>query len=233
MARKSAKQLLWHEPQEGKNAGIGSWNRPNSPYDNFMDSEGIPVYRGIGVKGVQDLPLKYWKRMGAKGTFIQLYGTEGLWGCYVVEIPGAGALNSERHMYEEIHLVIEGRGTTEVWSEGSTRKHQFEWQTGSLFSIPMNSSHRIINARATPALLLAATTAQNMVNLVRNTDFIFNCPYVFKDRYSEAEDFFKPNEEIEPDPLRGLAMSRRRTRKRPLLQSPCSCVGSRARLHQG
>ena len=136
------------------------------------------------------------------------FGTEGLWGCYVVEIPGADGLKAERHMYEEIYLVVEGRGTTEVWVDGSPRKHQFEWQTGSLFSIPMNAWHRVVNARSTPAVLLAATTAPNMVNLVRNSDFIFNCPYVFKDRYNDAEDFFKPNVEVVPDPLRGLAMSR-------------------------
>jgi hypothetical protein len=28
----------------------------------------------------------------AVGTYIQLYGTEGKWGSYVVEVPGAGAL---------------------------------------------------------------------------------------------------------------------------------------------
>ena len=52
-------------------------------------------------------------------------------------------------------------------------KHQFEWQTGSLFSIPMNAWHRVVNARSTPAVLLAATTAPNMVNLVRNQRFHF------------------------------------------------------------
>ena len=29
-----------------------------------------------------------------RGTYIQLHGTEGKWGCYVVEVPGAGALNA-------------------------------------------------------------------------------------------------------------------------------------------
>ena len=53
--------------------------------------------------------------------------------------------------------------------------------------------------RARPrALLLAATTAPNMINLVRNSDFIFNCSYVFQDRYSDAEDFFKPSMDIGP-----------------------------------
>ena len=54
----------WHEPQGYKNAGYGAWKRPNTPYDNFMESEGIPIYRGIGVRRVQDMPLTRWDRMG-------------------------------------------------------------------------------------------------------------------------------------------------------------------------
>lgn len=114
MTASSLTEHRWREPQKGENAGIGSWQRPNAPYDDFMESQGVPIHRGIGVHRVQDLPLKPWKRLGGRGTFVQLYGTEGLWGCYVVEVPGAGALNAEQHLYEEIYLVVEGRGTTEV-----------------------------------------------------------------------------------------------------------------------
>ena len=85
------------EPTDKKTrAGYGKFLRPNTPYDNFMESQGIPIYRDIGVRRVQDLPRKPWKRMGGSGTFIQLLGTEGLWGSYVVEVPGAGALSPIR-----------------------------------------------------------------------------------------------------------------------------------------
>ena len=40
------------------------------PYDRFMEREGVPVYRGIGVRRVQDLPLAPWKRLGGRGSFI-------------------------------------------------------------------------------------------------------------------------------------------------------------------
>ena len=81
----------WHEPQGLKNAGYGAWKRPKTPYDLFMESQGVPVYRGIGVRKVQDLPLQPWKRMGGRGTFVQLFGTEGKWGCYVIEVPARHA----------------------------------------------------------------------------------------------------------------------------------------------
>jgi hypothetical protein len=44
------------------------------------------------------------------------------------------------------------------------------------------------------------------MNLYSNPDFVFNCPYNFKDRYDSSDDYYKPNEQIEPDPVRGLAM---------------------------
>jgi quercetin dioxygenase-like cupin family protein len=105
-------------------------------------------------------------------------------------------------------FVVEGRGSTEVWLEGDTKKHVFEWQAGSLFAIPMNAMHRIVNASSAPALLLAGTTAPNVINLINNVGAVFDNPYQFRDRFSGADDFYKYREEIEPDPVRGLAMRR-------------------------
>ena len=196
----------WHEPEGLKNAGYGAWKRPNTSYDDYMEAQGIPIYRGIGVRRVQDMPLKRWNRMGGNGTFIQLYGTEGRWGCYVVEVPGAGALNAERHMYEEIMVVVEGRGTTEIWTDDQKKAHSFEWQRGSMFAVPLNTWHRIVNAASSPALILVASTAPNVMNLFRDSDWIFNCPVTFPSRYDGSDSYFRPKDDIMPDPLRGLAM---------------------------
>ena len=198
----------WHEPSGNKKAGFGTFKKQPTPYDAFMESEGIPVFRDIGISKVQNLPLFAWKRTGGKGHFIQLLGTETKWGCFVVEVPPAGALHAQKHMYEEIYLVVEGRGTTEVWQEGDTKKHVFEWQKGSMFSIPMNAWFRLVNATNSGALLLAGNTAPNVLNMINNTDAVFNNPFVFRDRFNGADDFFKPRDDIEPDPVRGLAMRR-------------------------
>jgi quercetin dioxygenase-like cupin family protein len=208
MPHDAPEQPHWHEPKAGESAGFGTFKRKPMPYDSFMEAEGIPIYRGIGVRRVQDLPLEPWQRLGGRGSYIQLYGTEGLWGCYVVEVPPGGALNIERHLYEKNVLVIEGRGSTEIWQEGDGKRQTFEWQKWSLFSIPLNAYHRFVNATNAPALLLCGTTAPNVMNLIDNPRFIFNCPYNFSDRYTGAEDYFKPREEIEADPIRGLAMRR-------------------------
>jgi quercetin dioxygenase-like cupin family protein len=198
----------WHEPKAGQLAGFGAFTRPVLPYDRFMEEEGIPCHRGIGVRRVHDLPMKQWQRLGGRGTYIQLFGTEGLWGMYAVEVPPAGALHPERHLYEKVVLVLEGRGSTEVWQEGQTKRHSFEWGKGSLFAIPLNAFHRMVNASSSPALLLCGTSAPNVMNLVDDTKFVFDCPHVFAERFSGAADYFAPREDIEPDPVRGLAMRR-------------------------
>jgi hypothetical protein len=46
------------------------------------------------------------------------------------------------------------------------------------------------------------------MNLYDNPHFVFNCPYNFAERYSGTEDYFKPREDVLPDPVRGLAMRR-------------------------
>jgi len=129
----------WHEPSGDQRSGFGTFERLKTPYDRFMESEGIPIFRGIGVNQIHQLPRKLWKRMGGEASFIQLTGTESKWGCFVVEITGRGALNPIHHMYEQIFCVFEGRGSTEVWLDGDSKRHTFEWQPGSLFSIPFNA----------------------------------------------------------------------------------------------
>ncbi len=204
-------KLEWTEPTDLKTkSGFGEFSKPNMPYDDWMEAQNIPIFRGIGVRRVQDLPLKPWKLMGGNASFIQLWGTENLWGSHVIEVPGAGALNAVKHLYEQQYFVVEGRGTTEVWEDGrEDRKHVFEWQAGSLFAIPINAKYRIINAASSPALLLGGNLAPQVFNLYHNEEFIFNCPYPFRDRFDpDDRDYYKVNDEIEADPVRGLAMKR-------------------------
>jgi quercetin dioxygenase-like cupin family protein len=157
-----------------------------------MEEQGVPIHYGeVGYYDLRDMTLGQWKRMQAEGAFFDLSGTGGQQGTYVIQIPGAGAISPEKHMYEEIFYVLEGRGTTEIWTEEGGSVSTFEWQAGSLFSPPMNTWHRLINASASPALLLGVTNAPPAFFIYRTQDFIFNNPYRFADRYDGAADYFK------------------------------------------
>jgi len=160
-----------------------------TPYHQWMANEGLPVIVGHGVEDVRDLPLSPWRRTGGKGSFIHLYGMEGSSGMYVGEIPPGGALHPEKHIYEEVIVILEGNGATEVWQEGG-KKHIFEWSRWSLFAPPLNSWHRLVNGGREPVKFFAVTTAPIVMDLYRNDEFIFNSPFVFRERFADEEGYF-------------------------------------------
>jgi hypothetical protein len=120
-------------------------DHPDSTYVNWMRNQGVPIVQGYGVEDVLDLPRRAWPWLGGKGTFIKLEGFEGLTGMYVAEIPPGQALSPEKHLYEELMYVLQGCGATEISGPGSEKKNVFEWQTGSLFAVPLNARHRLSN----------------------------------------------------------------------------------------
>jgi uncharacterized RmlC-like cupin family protein len=86
--------------------------------------------------------------------------------------------------------ILKGRGSTSVWYD-ERRKNSFEWQAGSLFSIPLNAWYQHFNGSgAEPARYVAVNTAPIMMNLIRNDEFIFNNNAVFPERYAGEDDYF-------------------------------------------
>jgi quercetin dioxygenase-like cupin family protein len=162
-------------------------------YEAWLREEGIPAIEGYGIEDVTALPRTNWKRAGGRGAYIQLKGMEGFTSMYVGEIPAGGALNPEHHLYEELVYILRGVGATEIWSPGDEkRKQHFEWHQGSLFAIPLNTRHRMINGSNEPAIFLAVTSAPLMIDLLHNIPFIFGCDYKFGDRFDGQADYFVP-----------------------------------------
>ncbi len=162
-------------------------------YEAWLREEGIPVVQGYGIEDVAVLPRQRWKRTGGSGAYIELKGMEGFTGMYVGEIPAGGALNPENHLYEELIYILRGVGATEIWSAGDEkRKQHFEWQPGSVFAIPLNTHHRMVNGSNEPALFLAVTSAPLMIDLLHNISFVFGCDYKFDDRFDGQANYFVP-----------------------------------------
>ena len=195
----------WHKEGEG---GSSSYTRRlATAWEQFQKEEGLPVYVGVGVRDTRDLPRVDWPRVGGKGTYIQVIGTNNQTGMFVVEVPPRGALHPQRHMYEERYIVLDGRGTVEVWRNGDTAMSAFEWQQWSLFAIPLNANFRIINATSSPALLLAVNTAPRSINMFQNRHFVFDSDFNFNDRLGgDLETYWRPDDELQPQPVRGRAM---------------------------
>ena len=147
-----------------------------SSYKQWVETEGIPLIESFFVEDIASEPLAPWPRTGGLGVRLCLEGTGETNDAYICEIPAGKALEPEKHMYEELIFVVRGRGATSIWNEGEP-KRTFEWQEGSLFSPPLNAWHQPFNGNGNePARFLAVTSAPCMINLIHNTDFIFNCP---------------------------------------------------------
>ncbi len=165
-----------------------TWGR--TAYRQFLESERLPLVTGLAVDDLMTVELAPWPRLEAKGAYIHLLGAEDTDSAYSLEIPSGASTAVEKHLFEEVFFVVNGRGSTEVWNHAGDRR-TFEWHTGSLFAIPLNTFHRLHNGSGQqPARLLAVTTAPLIMNLLHNTEFIFNCPFDFADRFKGQEDYF-------------------------------------------
>lgn len=159
-------------------------------YQLFLEDEGLPVIQGFYIADLKTVPVVPWKRKGGLGTYVNLEGTGGVNDAYVAEIPPGGSLNAEKYLFEEMIYVLSGRGATTIWNEGGA-KQTFEWQTGSLFSPPLNAWRQHFNGSGDqPARLLAVTNAPTMMDIIHNMDFIFNNPFAFTDRYDGEDGYF-------------------------------------------
>ncbi|MDP2730802.1 MAG: cupin domain-containing protein [Dehalococcoidales bacterium] len=183
--------------REEHDAGFGG-----QVYEQWMEKEGIPVYQSIiGVEDITELPRRPWARLGGAGTYIELEGTkQARKGLYVAEIPPGKALEPERHIYDELLYIAQGRGLAEVWQEGGP-KHSFEWGEGALFATPLNVWHRFVNGGREPVIIFAQTSAPLAMTLFRDAEFVFNCPVNFTDRYSGEADYFAATDKVSREQL--------------------------------
>jgi quercetin dioxygenase-like cupin family protein len=162
----------------------------DTPYDEWASSQGIDVIKGYFVEDVYALPLKWWDRMGGYGAFVNLEGTGYLDDAFVCGIPAGKSLKPQRHLFDALIYVLDGRGATTVWQERGP-KQSFEWQKGSLFAVPLNAWYQHFNGQGDQAArLLGVTNAPLVFNLFHCHDFVMNNPYPFSDRFQGEEGYF-------------------------------------------
>jgi mannose-6-phosphate isomerase-like protein (cupin superfamily) len=166
-----------------------TWGR--GAYEQFIETEGIPIHTGVAVQDLRTAKVAPWARLDAKGAYIRLLGAEDTDNGYLLELDPGKSSAPEKHLFEEYFFVLSGRGTCEVWNEGEAPR-TFEWQEGSLFSVPLNTLHRLHNGSGSlPARVLAVTTMPIMMNLIHNTEFVFGgAVYKFRDRYDGRKEYF-------------------------------------------
>src|ERR1700687_3952036 len=116
----------------------------DTPYLRWVRGEGLDVISAHYVRNLRTVELKPWARRGGAGVFINHEASRTSNDCYVCEIPPGQSLVPQRQLFEEMVLVLSGRGSTSVWNDAGQRV-TFEWKAGALFAIPLNCWHQHFN----------------------------------------------------------------------------------------
>ena len=162
----------------------------DTPYTRWVRDEGLEIISAHFVPNLRTVELKPWERRGGAGVFINHDASRTSNDCYVCEIPAGGKLAPQRQLYEEMILVLDGQGSTAVWNDAGDRV-TFEWGSGALFAIPLNTWHQHFNGSGqNPARFVAVTNLPPVINLYEDVDFVFDTSHDFKGRFAGEPDYF-------------------------------------------
>ena len=162
----------------------------DTPYLRFVRNEGLDILSAEYVPNLRRVPLKPWARRGGNAAFLNHDASKISNDCYVMEIPAGGKLNPHRQIYEEMVMILDGRGSTTVWNNAGKRM-TFEWKAGALFGIPLNCWHQHFNGSGSePVRYVSVTNAPVVINLYDNEEYTFNNPFDFTERFNGEPDYF-------------------------------------------
>jgi len=161
-----------------------------TPYTRWVRDEGLDIIGAHYVRNLNTVEVKPWPRRGGRGVYINHEASRTSNDCYVCEIPAGGELKPQRQLFEEMILILSGRGSTSVWNDAGQRI-TFEWKAGSLFAIPLNAIHQHFNGSGQePARYVAVTNAPPIINLYEDIDFVFGTKHDFRNRFNGEPDYF-------------------------------------------
>lgn len=162
----------------------------DTPYTRWVKNEGLDIIGAHYVPNLHTVELKHWPRRSGSGVYINHEASRTSNDCYVCEIPAGQKLSPQRQLFEEMILVLDGRGSTTVWNDAGQRI-TFEWKAGALFAIPLNAWHQHFNGSGRePARFVAVTNAPPVINLYEDVEFVFNTRHDFKSRFAGEPDYF-------------------------------------------
>ena len=166
-----------------------------TPYTRWVKSEGLDIIPSFYVPNLNTVELKPWARRGGRGVYLNHDASRTSNDCYVCEIPAGGKLAPQRQLFEEMVMILSGRGSTAVWNDAGSRI-TFEWKAGALFAIPVNAWHQHFNGSGeAPARYVAVTNGPVVINLYDDIGFVFNTRRDFPGRFAGEPDYFAPKDE--------------------------------------
>jgi quercetin dioxygenase-like cupin family protein len=167
-----------------------------SAYDNWVAEQRVPIVSGSFVSDAREVPVGPWAAKGASGTILQ-FSDQRVCDAYVLELAPKSSTTAQRQLFEEIVMILEGNGSTELWNSEGGPKRSFEWGRGAVFSIPINSFHMHHNGSGENRVrYIALTSAPPVIEAFRDSKFVFDNDHTFPERFDDEDPEFynKPDE---------------------------------------
>ena len=171
-------------------------------YDQWMEDQGIPIYRDYFIEDGRTLELGDWDARGHKAAFLQLAGQEGVSEGRISEIAPSGRIAPYKFALEEIVYVLQGRGVATVWADDGP-KHSFEWNDHAMFRIPGNHWVEYANMGGdVPVRLLHINNLPVSMSTLQSPDHFFDTSIPTKKSPITGPDgeFFSEAQAVENDP---------------------------------
>jgi len=157
-------------------------------YLEWIRKEGIPVTEDFGVDLLKVRTAR-WDRVAADAAAVHLKGRGDFLCMFVFDVAPSGSTAPQRHLYEEVFYVLEGRGST-MLETADGRKHSFEWGPRSLFAIPLNARYRLFNGSGSQrARLVSTANLPAVLNMFHDERFVFGNEWDFEDRVGASKYF--------------------------------------------
>src|SRR5215471_3264662 len=183
------------EGQKFSPANIGGGGRIERDfYRDWIKASKVPMVEGYSILDARTQEVQPWPEIGGRGVYLNFSGNVHM-DAAIWEIPPGKALNERHNFYEQLLVVLSGRGYT-TFTQGK-QKNRFEWSEDGMFAIPMNLVHRHYNADSShPARLLVVSTFPYALQSFGSVGLLNNMQYDFNDRFDGSADYFKRDERI-------------------------------------
>ena len=173
--------------------------RRRLPYDQWMESQDLPVHRGHFVANPTTVELGWWEERGCNSAFIQLEGMQGVCEARITEIRPGDTAKPLKMSVGELIYVLDGQGIATVWA-GAGEKKVFEFQKHSLFYLPRNCHHQFSNSRGDkPTKLLNYNHLPVAMSVIGDPDFFFNKNPLEEPERLYNEDFYSAAKLVETE----------------------------------
>ena len=162
----------------------------DSPYLRFVRGEGLDIISAQYVPNLRTVELKPWARKSGKGVFINHEASRTSNDCYVCEIAPGQALAPQHHLFEEMILVLSGRGSTDGMEQCRRPRH-LRVEGGRDLRHPAQLLVPHFNGSGQePVRYVAVTNAPSVINLYDDLDFVFDHLHDFKSRFAGEADYY-------------------------------------------